>query len=126
MHKNIAELWTTALKSGKYQQTRGKLRRTTATIEYIKGDPETKPVPPGMCCLGVLCEISNIDNFKRNDTYIKHDISLPEKVREWAGLKSTFGSLGNDINRISLSSMNDEGQTFTEIAEFIDKNYKLL
>lgn len=49
MDERVKKLWTSALRSGQYQQGHGALR----TIEHGK---------PKDCCLGVLCELSSQDS----------------------------------------------------------------
>lgn len=48
-----------ALRSGKYEQTQGTLRRV------IEHDGK----PPGFCCLGVACDISGLGAWVERDEY---------------------------------------------------------
>lgn len=117
MHKEIAERWVEALRSGAYPQTTG----------YLCDDD-------GFCCLGVLTDIYDKDKFDhsqwRNTNDCDHDCMiycgeigvLPEEVQRWADMR---GSQGN-VNGSSLVIMNDEGLSFETIADFIEANYKEL
>ena len=51
---------------------------------------------------------------------------LPTAVVEWAGMKSHRGKLTNDIAGDSLATMNDTGDSFTQIADTIRKNWAVL
>jgi len=109
--KSIADKWIKALRSGKYKQTKGKLKGKV-----------------GYCCLGVLCEISGKDEFKSKG-YLGSFETLPKEVVSWAGMKSRTGCF--IINRDyqtseSLSNLNDSGIKFKEIARIIHKYYKEL
>ena len=70
MNQDIAKRWTSALRSGKYQQIQGSLHRPVAemvnpsSVTVMSGMAQ-----PGYCCLGVLCVLSNIDSFDENDYY---------------------------------------------------------
>lgn len=96
-------LWVEALRSGKYQQARGQLKK--------RG---------GMCCLGVACDLSKLGAWQE-EAYVgphfdRYD-ALPEAVRDWLGLGSFTGYLGNGE---SLASKNDDGRTFAQLADIIE------
>lgn len=103
MNKRIAKKWTKALRSGKYEQTNGKLQD-----HY------------GYCCLGVLCELAVKEGVI--ETYSGG--VLPEKVRGWAEIKSSEGQFFNSKNRIKyLVDYNDNMDfSFKQIAGIIDRN----
>ncbi len=112
MKKDIADKWVTALRSGKYKQTQGQLK---SEDRY--------------CCLGVLCEISLQGTWKGRTYFTGHstdnDSTVGLTVRDWSGLKESCGHLGNtEIH--SLAGMNDEGSTFNEIADIIEKKWEQL
>jgi hypothetical protein len=101
-----------ALRSGKYVQTRGKLRENNGEA---------------FCCLGVACEISNVVRWEcghyvadRNDA--SHAV-LPLAVRDWLGAKETNPGT-DDVHRLAL--MNDTGASFATIAAFIENNWEAL
>lgn len=113
MNQEIAKKWVTELRSGRYQQGTGYLRK------------EGK-----YCCLGVLCELAVADGIISwelprmeggPDTIgnTKDSGLPPSTVCDWAGLKSPEGTLPDDSY---LSKLNDEGLNFNEIAELIELN----
>jgi hypothetical protein len=116
MKKEIADLWTTALRSGVYSQTRSKLKASN-----------------GECCvLGVLCEIATINNVIARDeidvrggyvTFAGADGQLPEKVRDWAGMRTRDGAIDNT----TLVYLNDTAKrNFNDLAGTIERNYTKL
>ena len=137
MKKRIAELWVKALRSGKYKQGKSALKvKTTRGI--------TKH-----CCLGVLCELYQKENEKKltavtrrarkNDIVevaprttiyrfgrepVNGESSLPPAVRRWAGIDTDDGAVYTNARTTSLAYMNDNGETFSEIADFISAHVK--
>jgi hypothetical protein len=131
MNPSVKALWLTALRSNEYTQTTGALQRVTPEIN------------PGFCCLGVLCDLyikhapnptvkwSNDDatNLTFHSVPVAYTLdaiedhsafdvleycTLPSAVQEWSGV--------DNIHVISnLTLKNDEGQTFTAIADYIDE-----
>ena len=120
MNPEIKAKWIAALRSGKYEQCTGMLHK--------KGD--------GFCCLGVLCDLKGstweppadpgaemmvTDDGKSKD--------LPDSVMAWAGLIGTSPVV--NISRIyetldggeysCLAELNDNGMTFSEIADIIEE-----
>jgi hypothetical protein len=102
MNAKVKKQWIKALRSGKYNQTKGRLSNG-------KG---------GFCCLGVLCDISKLGQWV-NGQYLYEGQVLPPNVKEWAGLP--------DLNPtpveggMSLAEMNDVGKSFDKIADLIEK-----
>lgn len=123
MKKEIADLWISALRSGRYKQCKRVLNN---------GE--------GMCCLGVLCDISGLNTWEAcNQEYPPYGYYscgsqkefLPKNVQEWAGVDSESPSYSKDnieTNRdIYLHELNDEdGLTFAEIADRIESNWEQL
>lgn len=125
MNARVKELWTKALRSGKYPQDRGYLR--------------TKQ---GYCCLGVLCDLAVIEGVipQPQDTDPDDnemgwyyygtsalDDVLPQEVAEWAGLKNPGYPEDNPLVTVndsvtSLAELNDDGYTFARIADIIEEN----
>lgn len=112
MESNIKTLWIEALRSDDYSQGRDCLKSTTAdgTVH---------------CCLGVLCEVDNITfredenrygiDYSIVDVYHNHhDALLPDFLLQKYGLTSD--------EQVQLADMNDMGTSFTEIADYIEKN----
>lgn len=93
MDAQLKEKWVEALRSGKYSQTMRQLKDDT-----------------GFCCLGVLCDIQGADFDAIREEYGTLSLSVnPAKYLK-------------DINNVSfLSLMNDDGKSFSEIADYIEK-----
>ncbi len=129
---NNAKKWVEELKSGKWNQTIGRLCRDTKQGEAY-------------CCLGVACEVAiangvEIEKKKeplsadetlggvRSIVYYGEDASsLPTEVQRWLGLKNPNGGFyteytDKDGYKISgLIGANDEMRyTFTQIADLIE------
>lgn len=113
----IKKLWVAALRSGEYKQTHGQLRNEEA----------------GFCCLGVLCNIHaqmhpEIAARQQDpNMYMGSREFPPVAVDEWA---TTLGdplenlyvvSKGKQLYRDTLGGFNDDGFTFDEIADMIEK-----
>lgn len=125
--KTPVELWTEALRSGDYQQTQGRLRVVSRTAY----------APVGFCCLGVACDLYsrhagdgrwNEAHFVLgDDTDNGYVTLLPEEVRAWLGLRTDNGEWpipGDEPKTKALTSTNDGGATFEEIAEIIESRPK--
>lgn len=107
MKEEIAKKWCEALRSGKYKQCTGRLRR-----------PISESGELGHCCLGVLCELSGMP-------FDPTDIILPDEVKLWAGMRTKFGSLPAH-EQLALININDDGEPFTVIADLIEKHWQKL
>lgn len=114
MNKRIKKLWIKALMSGDYQQGVGSLRN----------DGE-------FCCLGVLCDLHakrfkagwERDEVERSEfRYAGESEILPYPVREWAGLKSNDPTVRRIDLKQHLSTLNDRGVSFPEIAKLIEQH----
>ncbi len=112
MNKEIKEKWVTALLSGDYIQGKGKLKNFSNQF----------------CCLGVLCDIHQKETeegewiMKYNQSSYKNAIEAsiglpPSFVLKWAGLSNTQ----IDGYTQTLDELNDNGATFKEIADIIEK-----
>lgn len=111
MRADIKKEWTEALRSDKFKQCKGRLKK-------VFGGPTRH------CCLGVLCEIKNLEeseriiegseyiNFKMNDESSFSD--LPNVFAEYVGIPV--------LKEQMLMKMNDEGKSFNEIADWIEEN----
>jgi predicted aminopeptidase len=114
MKKNIKKAWLKALRSGEYNQGFGKLCQTIDGVDFY-------------CCLGVLSNECLDGYWSKDDedsaTWYFHDVytkgdsafTLPHIITK--DLKITEEKW-MDI----LSEMNDFGQTFEEIAYWIEEN----
>lgn len=103
--------WVDALRSDKYKQGRFSLQS-----------------PTGFCCLGVACKVA-----EENGVHVEYCVnsinrlfggclaSQPD-VQEWLQLKTATGKCTIGY----LSSLNDSGSTFSEIADIIEQNSESL
>lgn len=94
-----------------------------------QGRYSLKPSKDTYCCLGVACDISGLGVWDNDDyTIIGGDICnalLPHEVRlklNWKTLDGMLDFLDKDLTSISLSSLNDIGFTFNQIADIIEAN----
>lgn len=132
MKKKYADKWVKALRSGKYSQTRLRLKNSSNSY----------------CCLGVLCEVVKDEVggvWKSSGSKCKEfvieggptksdsvdDTHLPASVQKLVGLKSPEGAgviaVKNKEEFDCLIAMNDKGRmTFKEIALVIEKNWRKL
>lgn len=102
--------WVAALRSGKYEQTKGHLH-----------------TPEGFCCLGVACDISpDLGGWAREGDadYYPYEIAgvsefLPDEAVELYRLSTEDGAVGAE----SLATLNDRGYTFAEIADVIEREF---
>lgn len=102
--KQLKNKWVKALRSGKYTQAKGVLkRRLPGNNKYAH------------CCLGVLGELCGVSSM------VDKPIIL-EKGNELRGITKVPQSfLENSILQDTLAEMNDDGYSFTEIADYIEK-----
>lgn len=109
--------WVEALRSGVYKQGKNYLH---------EGDT--------YCCLGVACDLyrryesgpgwrdedTDEDGFPAN-SYMGEAGVLPATVRDWLGLGDECGChVVSKVQGRSLSGLNDQGNTFEEIADVIE------
>ena len=114
MKEHVKDLWVAALRSGEYDQSVSALQDES-----------------GHCCLGVLCEIGKKHGVKLkkrsddsflgaiygSDLIYGGKLSDQDEVEKW----SEVAEIGY------LVYMNDElRQSFDEIADYIDQNWKIL
>ncbi len=91
--------WVEALRSGRYRQSRGALRKSLSTTE------------DQWCCLGVLCDIVDPSGWGDNKKHLGRSRYPAPSVLDAAGERN--GQL--------LTMMNDQGTSFQRIADLIDK-----
>jgi hypothetical protein len=110
MDAQLKAKWVEALRSGDYQQTTGTLR---------DGD--------SFCCLGVLCDISGAGRWEPVERASArphlHQYVIGENYNQQylpAALKAPNGLSDNIVD--PLMDMNDSGNTFKQIADYIEKN----
>lgn len=114
--KSELKAWTDALRSGKYIQGQEKLKGI-----HFNGEAS-------YCCLGVLCEIQELPQTQLNSTvsFCGASTYLPDILTLKVGSdEGSFEKLGmpplNGFN--SVAQANDEGVSFAEIADHLDKYY---
>lgn len=106
MNPSIKQIWLNALRSGKYEQGQSSLHEDGK-----------------FCCLGVLTDLyiretnQEWEEYSGN-TFAFHDDPsfLSHAVKEWAGLHLAW------IDDRPLSTINDEGASFEEIANLIEEH----
>jgi hypothetical protein len=109
MDAQVKAEWVAALRSGKYKQDIGYLKRDT-----VNG--------PRYCCLGVLCEVIDPNKFTQlqNGIYdyglhgFATHMTVPTNVQRDIGL--------SDEECDTLTCMNDAHDSFEFIADFIEYN----
>lgn len=107
--KGFKTKWLKALRSGKYKQTEG----------YLNDEN-------GYCCLGVACRI-NHPKVNLKDKPLINEFSFGKNLKNINVPKILIGSGemdDEDYNKIveRLSTMNDNGKSFTVIANYIEKH----
>ena len=104
--KEFAEQWIKALRSGEYAQCDSVLY-SGETDQY--------------CCLGVACRIVNVDTVILNQVELPYMLgthvpkALPEALHGHGHMLSEY-----------LAGLNDDGATFEEIADWIEKHVKFV
>lgn len=126
MNPEIKARWVAALRSGKYKQGTGKLRRKIGT----RGKEQ-------FCCLGVLSELAVEAGVIESPEFCfgayrygkDHDADLlPREVGLWAGIDQRDPRVitGHDLIEgptcYSLSVINDSMESFEAIAGYIEKS----
>lgn len=113
--------WVAALRSGEYTQGTGALKYTNNGFAAR------------YCCLGVACEVfaerariaaavlrgSGLVEFAGNHSY------LPGAISEYLGLADEFDPpllMASGVHH-PASKLNDEGMSFAEIADAIERTY---
>ena len=121
LEPKFKEKWLDLLRSDIYKQIQGRL-----------GDGTN-----GRCCLGVAADVAgvysyiekvpngDIDSYSelrveqqhrlyRDETQVKYDFPSPDMLKRMGGLDAQEAS--------TLAEMNDSGETFLEIAGYIEEN----
>lgn len=111
MKRSERDAWLEALRSGKYNQTKGHLKRRDS-----------------YCCLGVLCDLDGVHWVPRpgHPQLFEFFEGTPysEQPIAW------YGTISNERARKAgiadftahLISMNDAGSSFAQIADWIESN----
>lgn len=107
--------WVEALRSGKYEQTRLRLKDNM-----------------GYCCLGVACDISGLGEWEKVEDhphegckYLGRMTDLSPEVADYFGIDrdGTLVEVADHAELESLIGMNDNRESFEKIAEFIEKGW---
>lgn len=111
MNPEIKKKWVDALRSGKYKQGTGALRR---------GD--------SFCVLGVVCDLFSKEYGTPWETrnggsfyFLSKGCSLPAAVLKWMELPKWSNENIQIGARQTLSSLNDTGFTFAQLADAIEE-----
>lgn len=107
LNKTFKKKWLAALRSGKYKQTNGTLKKSL---------PNKKV---GYCCIGVACKILNVD-FKKLHR-VTTSCPLLKKNDQRILEEKNVGLTVDECRH--LSSMNDFGESFAQIADYIEKTF---
>lgn len=103
MDPEIKEQWLVALRSGRYQQTKSRLRDET-----------------GFCCLGVLCDVIEPDGWRDDVDYAFYGCSDGDLVKSMPPPRITEKAKIYNVDG-QLSEFNDVGHSFAEIADWIER-----
>jgi hypothetical protein len=101
MDAQVKAKWVEALRSGKFKQCRAQLHNGR-----------------GYCCLGVLAIVGGHTIDAKNDSVLRPgETSRPLD-------RTSYGALGDFglVDRGKVIFMNDRGQSFAEIADYIEAN----
>jgi hypothetical protein len=112
MRKEIAESWVKALRSDKYRQGDG----------YLKKHDEDGNQ---FCCLGVLCEVMGMELHSWDEEV------LDDEKMKLTGIGTEDGELEEPVTYrgkvyTNLAALNDAGAPFKHIADVIEANWEKL
>lgn len=102
MNKRLKARWIKALRSGKYKQTTGTMKDAA-----------------GYCCLGVLRELI-APGSRAEDCNAS---ALGPRHCKIAGLPRYSTDVRSESPQNKVAKMNDDGRSFTEIADYIEANF---
>jgi len=105
MNKNVKTSWIELLRSGQLNQIRYSLRNSSSS-----------PFVEGYDILGSLCELHSRETgnkWQEGICYLGAIARLPDEVLEWSGLSRK--------EERELIVLNDEGTTFEEFADILEK-----
>ena len=110
MNPELKKRWVDALRSGEYQQGTSVLRD--------KNDRR--------CCLGVLCEFVPVEVTQSNSAFYEYTFEVPEDYilndyKDRSGGVPSF-LVHSDDAAILVRMNDDQGKSFSEIADYIEAN----
>ena len=91
--------------------------------DYEQGQRALRDDDDHYCCLGVACDISELSEWDGGD-YLNQGGDLPDEVMDWLGLATPEGTYfwrDRGLTRHTLAELNDNGFTFNEIADIIER-----
>ncbi len=98
--------WVAALRSGRYKQGQKALR-----------------VHDSFCCMGVLCDIVK-DHPEVSGKWLSDGFKVPDSVNNGSWPDRKVKELTGLVWGIDhLATMNDNGKSFAEIADYIEEHY---
>lgn len=103
MNSEMKANWLKALRSGEYEQCKGRLR-----------------LGNGYCCVGVLCNISGQGKWMEGQILrnLQEYVYLGKRISYPIGPKLIDNVAVND----AIVNMNDGGKSFAEIADYLETN----
>lgn len=116
INKKLIRKWVTALRSRRYKQGRGTLRR----------HGNTKKCVDRFCVLGVLCDLVDKKGWNIPDTWHSNEIinyELDGDKRNSYLPRVIKDKIGIGIDERYISVMNDEGCEFNQIANYLERKY---
>ena len=121
MIPRVKALWLAALRSGNFNQARGRMRVSKRSTPGTRADAQVT-TGTAHCCLGVLTEVAILDGALQRFKTSSNSNSMPCMiVRKWAGLdKKTADDLASR-NDQSLEGGAWPRHNFATIAEWIEK-----
>lgn len=114
MKKEVAEKWVKALRSGEFKQTR-----------KVLSQDDHDGAGPSFCCLGVLCEISGKGSWDIHRNYVTDTGTACQAMPPFE-VENDFARFNERASLHDLSNLNDKGQSFAEIAAYIERNQERL
>lgn len=109
MKPELKEAWVKALRSGDYKQGQGALKWQGSGAALH-------------CCLGVLCEVAGL--CLKSEVGLNHSLQFDGDMSSTGGLgvrARSFVGLPYDVH-VKLWKMNDYGDTFEQIADYIEQS----
>lgn len=107
MNPSIKQIWINALRSGRYEQGQSSLHENGQ-----------------FCCLGVLTDLFIRETDQQWEEYSGNCFAFEDEanflsptVQRWSGLDAS-----PRVNGVLLSTMNDAGASFEEIASLIEEH----
>lgn len=129
MNKDNIRTWIHALESGKYLQGSGHLH-------WQQEVEDTDCYLNEYCCLGVACVLADLEPTNMVGSAMAYGLEeqtglAPRETMEWLGLRHIAG-VGGDVQVIdnvgnvsTVSSLNDRGLSFKEIAALLRREFDI-